>query len=146
MLVTLDFYFLFLFSCNVSGINKHCQEIILLIKFASFIQKTHRGMLHVRKRDFIYKLKLRLVLFPKISLIIQSLLLRFLLNLLFTTLCELTRFLNKTKLLIIAKQNISEEVQMSDSVLRDIVIDKTKDSSNQEETEKRGEQVNTFDL
>ena len=35
---------------------------------------------------------------------------------------------------------------MSDSVLRDIVIDKTKDSSNQEETEKRGEQVNTFDL
>lgn len=86
------------------------------------------------------------MLFPKISLIIQSLLLRFLLNLLFTKLCELTRFLNKTKLLIIAKQNISEEVQMSDSVLRDIVIDKTKDSSNQEETEKRGEQVNTFDL
>lgn len=100
----------------------------------------------LEKRDFIYKLKLRLVLFPKISLIIQSLLLRFLLNLLFTTLCELTRFLNKTKLLIIAQQNISEEVQMSDSVLRDIVIDKTKDSSNQEETEKRGEQVNTFDL
>ena len=52
MLVTLDFYFLFLFSCNVSGINKHCQEIILLIKFASFIQKTHRGMLHFRKKRF----------------------------------------------------------------------------------------------
>ena len=35
---------------------------------------------------------------------------------------------------------------MLDSVLRDIRIDKTKDSSNQEETEKRREQLNTFDL
>lgn len=35
---------------------------------------------------------------------------------------------------------------MLDSVLRDIRINKTKDSSNQKETEKRGEQVNTFDL